>query len=40
MNSSIYSDICDGLKTEASINRCYEEWKAQLSNVIVNDEAI
>lgn len=40
MNSDIYNDICTGLKSNASINRCYEEWKAQAANVIVNDQAI
>ena len=35
-----YDSICAGLKTEASKNRCYEEWNAQVSAVIVNDEAI
>lgn len=35
-----YDSICSGLATEGSKNRCYEEWKAQASAVIVNDEAI
>lgn len=35
-----YNSICSGLKSEASMNRCYEEWKAQASALIVNDEAI
>lgn len=35
-----YNSICDGLKTEGSINRCYEEWNAQASAIIVNDESI
>jgi hypothetical protein len=33
-----YDSICAGLATEESINRCYEEWKAQASALIVNDE--
>lgn len=33
-----YDSICAGLKTEASKERCYEEWKAQASALIVNDE--
>lgn len=35
-----YNSICAGLATEESKNRCYEEWKAQASAVIVDDEAI
>lgn len=35
-----YNSICDGLATEGSKNRCYEEWKAQAPAVIVDDDSI
>lgn len=40
INNTNYSNICTGLRSEASINRCYEEWKAQIQNAIVNDDMI
>lgn len=35
-----YDSICTGLKSADSIERCYNEWNAQLQNVIVNDAAL
>lgn len=35
-----YNSICEGLATEGSKDRCYEEWKAQASAVIVDDDSI
>ena len=35
-----YNSICEGLRSEDSITRCYNEWNAQASALIVNDDAI
>lgn len=37
---TIYDNICSGLASDESKDRCYNEWNAQIQNVIVNDEAI